>query len=95
MKLTGETEVLGDKPVPVPFCPLQIPHVLTRDRVRASAVGGRRLTALAMARPTSMLFVDHCIHTTKRFVNNGISINFNQEHVNIIQAIIYIYIYIG
>jgi hypothetical protein len=33
MKLTGvgETEVLGEKPVPVLFCQPQIPHGLTRD----------------------------------------------------------------
>jgi hypothetical protein len=36
----------GKKPVPVPLRPL-----LTRDRTRASAVGGRRLTAWAMAQP--------------------------------------------
>jgi hypothetical protein len=47
----GETEVLGEKPVPVPLCPPQIPHGLTWDRTLASAVGGRRLTAWAMARP--------------------------------------------
>jgi hypothetical protein len=41
----GETEVLGGKPVPVPLCPPLIPHGLTRDRTRASAVRGRRLTA--------------------------------------------------
>jgi hypothetical protein len=45
-----KSEVLGEKPVPVPFRPPQIPHGLTRDRTRASAVGGRRLTASAMAR---------------------------------------------
>jgi hypothetical protein len=38
------------KPVPVPLCPPQIPHGLTRDRTRASVVGGRGLTAYAMAR---------------------------------------------
>jgi hypothetical protein len=47
----GKTEELGEKPVPVPLCPPQIPHGLTRDRTRASAVGGWRLTAWAMARP--------------------------------------------
>jgi hypothetical protein len=46
----GKTEVLGEKPVPVPLCPPQIPHALTSGRTRASAVGGRRLTAWAMAR---------------------------------------------
>jgi hypothetical protein len=46
MKLTGENRrTRGEKPVPVPLCPPQIPHELTRDRTRASAVGGRRLTA--------------------------------------------------
>jgi hypothetical protein len=33
------------KPVPAPFCPLQIPHDLTWDRTRAAEVGSRRLTA--------------------------------------------------
>jgi hypothetical protein len=37
--------------VPVPLCPPQIPRGLTRDRNRASALGGRRLTARTMARP--------------------------------------------
>jgi hypothetical protein len=47
----GKTQELGEKPVPVPLCPPQIPHGLTRDRIRASAVGGRRVTAWVMARP--------------------------------------------
>jgi hypothetical protein len=37
----GKTEVLGEKPVPVPLCP----HGLIRDRTRAADVRGRRLTA--------------------------------------------------
>jgi hypothetical protein len=41
----GKTGVRGEKPVPVPLCPPQIPHEMTRDRTRASAVGGRQLTA--------------------------------------------------
>jgi hypothetical protein len=32
MKLTGENRQLGEKPVPVPLCPPQTPHGLTRDR---------------------------------------------------------------
>jgi hypothetical protein len=51
----GKTEVLGEKPGPVPLCPPQIPHGLTRDRTRASAAGDRRLTAWAMARPVHTL----------------------------------------
>jgi hypothetical protein len=34
----GKTEVLGEKSVPVPRCPPQIPHGQTRDRTWASAV---------------------------------------------------------
>jgi hypothetical protein len=51
----GKTELLVEKPVPVPLCPSQIPHGLTRDRTRASVVRGRRLTAWAMARPETSL----------------------------------------
>jgi hypothetical protein len=47
-----KTEVLGEKPVPVPLCPPQIPHGLTQHRTQASEVGDRRLTAWAMARPS-------------------------------------------
>jgi hypothetical protein len=39
------------KSAPVSLCPPQIPHDLTWDRTRAAAVGSRRLTAWAMARP--------------------------------------------
>jgi hypothetical protein len=39
------------KPASVPLCLPQIPHDLTRARTRAAAVGSRRLTAWAMARP--------------------------------------------
>jgi hypothetical protein len=49
----GKAEVLGEKPVPVILCPPQIPRGLTLDRTRASAVGGRRLTAWTMARMIS------------------------------------------
>ena len=38
-------------PVPVPLCPPQISHALTRDRTRASAVRDWWLTASAMTRP--------------------------------------------
>jgi hypothetical protein len=40
------------KPLPVPLCPPQILHDLTWDRTWAAAVGSRRLTAWAMARPS-------------------------------------------
>jgi hypothetical protein len=41
----------------VALCPPQIPNGLTRDRTRASAVGGRRLTAWAMTRPLNCSYL--------------------------------------
>jgi hypothetical protein len=58
----GRTEVLGEKPVPVPLCPPQIPHGLARDR----AVRGRRLTAWGMARPSRF---SYCNLKVKRYGN--------------------------
>jgi hypothetical protein len=40
MTLTGKTEELGEKYVPVPLCPPQIPHGLTQ----VSAMRGWQLT---------------------------------------------------
>jgi hypothetical protein len=63
-----KTEELGEKPVPVPICPPQIPHALNRARTRASAVRGRRLTTWSMARPynsntseTPLLLIVQCL----------------------------------
>jgi hypothetical protein len=39
------------KLAPVPFCPPRIPHHAIRNRTRTAAVGTRRLTAWAVARP--------------------------------------------
>jgi hypothetical protein len=39
------------KPAPVLLCPTQIPHELTQAQTWAAKVGGRRITARAMARP--------------------------------------------
>jgi hypothetical protein len=66
----GKTEVLGEKPAPVPLCPPQIPYGLTRDRTRACAVGGRPLTAWAMARTKHMDYYwfkkSHSVYTTRQ-----------------------------
>jgi hypothetical protein len=51
----AKIEVLVEKSVPVPLCSPQIPHGLTRDETRASAVRGWRLTAWAMARLCEIL----------------------------------------
>jgi hypothetical protein len=50
----GKTE-LREKPVPVPLCPPQIPHELTRARTRASAV-----------RIINLLIIWYC-NATRRF----------------------------
>jgi hypothetical protein len=50
----GKTEKLGEKPVPVPLCPPQIPQELTRARTRDSARRARWLTAWAMARSCNL-----------------------------------------
>jgi hypothetical protein len=42
---------------PVPLCPPQIPHEMTRNRTRAFAVRGRQLTAWAMARPKDITYL--------------------------------------
>jgi hypothetical protein len=41
----------GRKPASAPLCLPQIPHDQTRARTRAAAVGSRRLTSWAIARP--------------------------------------------
>jgi hypothetical protein len=50
MTLTGETEVLGDKPVLVPLCPPQIPKGMVWNRTRAFAGTGRQLTLFIVKR---------------------------------------------
>jgi hypothetical protein len=45
MILTENSEVLGNKPVPVPLYHPQIPNRLNWDRIRASEVRDRRLNA--------------------------------------------------
>jgi hypothetical protein len=68
----GKPEALGEKPVPVPLCPPQIPHGLTRHRTRASEVKGWRLTAWTIARPcpTGYLRVHHCVAHVLVFLSN-------------------------
>jgi hypothetical protein len=58
-KLAGETDVLGENLPPVLLYPPQIPHDLSRARTQAAAVGSRRLTGWAMARPSGHL--EQCI----------------------------------
>jgi hypothetical protein len=47
----GKTEEFGEKPVPVPLHPPQIPHGMARTQTRDRAVKDRWLTAWPMARP--------------------------------------------
>jgi hypothetical protein len=72
----GKTEVLGEKPVPLPLCPPQIPHGLTRDRTRSSAVRGRRLTAWAMARPDNKVSLGEDTNWFFKVYNKSFHISF-------------------
>jgi hypothetical protein len=54
MRINRRNRSTRRKPAPVPLCPPQIPHDLTRARTRAAAVGSLRLIAWAMARPLSV-----------------------------------------
>jgi hypothetical protein len=49
------------KLAPVPLCPPQIPHDMILARTRTAAVGSRRLTAWAMARPLN-IFTSSYLH---------------------------------
>jgi hypothetical protein len=56
--IDGKTEELGEKPIPVPLCPPQIPHGLTQALTRASMVRGWWLTTWAMARPSLNSYIN-------------------------------------
>jgi hypothetical protein len=45
MKIGRGNRSTRRKPAPLPLCPPQSPHELTRARTRAAAVGNQRLTA--------------------------------------------------
>jgi hypothetical protein len=71
MRISRGIRFTRRKPAPMPLCPPQIPHDLTWARIRAAAVGSRRLTAWAMAqlslegypRPNNLsYFSSGCIH---------------------------------
>jgi hypothetical protein len=83
----GKTEDLGDKPVPVPLCPPQIPYGLTRAWTRASAVRGRRLTAWDMAR---QIRNDHETHsrTVSAHVQHVTYLKSNFLKVNIVTTML-------
>jgi hypothetical protein len=60
MRIGRGNRITRRKHTPVPLCPPQIPHDLTRARIRAAAMGSRRLTAWALTRPNEQ-------GNTKRF----------------------------
>jgi hypothetical protein len=64
--LTGETEEVREKPVPVPHCPPQITHGLTLQRTQASVVKSQWLTAWTMALPLFRIYLHYC--TESRYV---------------------------
>jgi hypothetical protein len=51
MRVSRGNRSTQKKPDPVPRCPPQVPHDLTRARTRAAAVGSRRRTGSVMAWP--------------------------------------------
>jgi hypothetical protein len=57
MRLGRGNRSIRRKPTPVSPCLQQIAHDLTWPRTRAAAVGNRRLTAWAMARPIGCIYV--------------------------------------
>jgi hypothetical protein len=61
------------KPAPVPLCPPQIPHDLTRDRTRAATVGSWRPTAWTMTRPNKRVTGAH----TKVYIKEVVNITLN------------------
>jgi hypothetical protein len=52
-KWQGKTEVLGEKPVPVPLCPPQIPHGPTRTRRKSCPSATLSTTNLTRTDPGS------------------------------------------
>jgi hypothetical protein len=57
MRIGRENRSTRRKPAPVPLCPSQIPHDLTRARTRAAAVGIRRLTTYGNSYVGTYLFL--------------------------------------
>jgi hypothetical protein len=72
MKIGRGNRSTRRKPSPVPLCPSQIPHDLTRARTQAAVLGSWRLTAWAMARPNKMVTGAH----TKVYIKKGRKHNF-------------------
>jgi hypothetical protein len=69
MKLTGENQSTREKPVPVPLCPPQIPHGLTRDRTRGLR-GGRPVTN-RLSRGTALTFgIQHGSLYMRKLISN-------------------------
>ena len=78
MKLTVENRSTREKTVPVPLCPPQIPHRLTRNRARAS--GGRpatnclsHVTASNVTNISSREVSDSCVQLLHVISNKNIA----------------------
>jgi hypothetical protein len=68
----GKPKYSEKKPASLPLFPPQIPNDLTQTRTREAAVGSRRSTAWATARPYNLsYFVDkNCLHEEERNIIN-------------------------
>jgi len=66
MTVTSEKKVLGQKPVPVPLCPKQIPQLTGRGSSPASVARSRHINVEAMVRPSldarNQYVYKYCLH---------------------------------
>jgi hypothetical protein len=72
------------EPAPVPLCPTQIPHDLTWDGTWAITVGGQRLTAWAMSRPSCWVEICISLHFCQgiwpwKVCHRHVSVSFHQS----------------
>jgi hypothetical protein len=76
MRIDRGNRSTRSKPTPVSLCPSQIPHNLTWARTPSIAVGSRRLTARAMARPRTQFcngveLLTHSVHHNRMRIGSG------------------------
>jgi hypothetical protein len=80
------------KPAPMPLCPTQTPNA-ARTRTRAAVVGSQRLTAWAMARPTTQLIYMSVPTRNHVFQFDGWILRFHNsemENVNISTGLLHL-----
>jgi hypothetical protein len=80
------SEGTGEKPVPMPFCPPQISHNMAWHGTWTSVIGGRQLTALAMARPLkTKINLSYSYWSSPYRAVNTIFLGYTNQPVNAVQ----------